>query len=149
LDENISRVSDSGTPYVLIAPDSSAGLVEFNRLSKKVIEKIDSLAEIKKDKPELKYNPKEGLFVLKQNEKEKKINPLHLRKKCICAGCIDEMSGQSLLKGKTIPEDIYPVKLEEKGNYAVAVIWSDGHRSSIYPYKRLLSNEIESTSNDQ
>jgi len=144
LDENISRVSDSGTPYVLIAPDSSAGLMEFSKISNKIIERIQNLSEIKKTKPELKYNPKEGLFNLIQNDKIKKINPLHLRKKCICAGCIDEMTGQSLLKAKTIPEEIYPVKLEEKGNYAVAVIWSDGHRSSIYPYKRLLSNDIES-----
>jgi len=42
-----------------------------------------------------------------------------------------------------INEDVYPTKLEEKGNYALAVVWSDGHRSSIYPYKRLLSDEIE------
>ena len=146
MDENISRVSDLGTPYVLIAPDSSAGLIEFNKISTKIIEKIDSLLEAKNNKPELKYIPKEGVFSLKHNEKEKKINPLHLRKKCICAGCIDEMSGKSLLKGKNIPEDVHPVKLEEKGNYAVAVIWSDGHRSSIYPYKRLFSNDIESAS---
>lgn len=118
--------------------------MEFSKISNKIIERIQNLSEIKKTKPELKYNPKEGLFNLIQNDKIKKINPLHLRKKCICAGCIDEMTGQSLLKAKTIPEEIYPVKLEEKGNYAVAVIWSDGHRSSIYPYKRLLSNDIES-----
>jgi DUF971 family protein len=31
----------------------------------------------------------------------------------------------------------------KKGNYAVAVVWSDGHRSSIYPYERLLSKGIE------
>jgi DUF971 family protein len=30
----------------------------------------------------------------------------------------------------------------KKGNYAVAVVWSDGHRSSIYPFERLLSEEI-------
>lgn len=44
---------------------------------------------------------------------------------------------------QTIKEDVFPTKLEEKGNYAVAIVWSDGHRSSIYPYKRLLSDEIE------
>jgi DUF971 family protein len=33
--------------------------------------------------------------------------------------------------------------MEEKGNYAVAVVWSDGHRSSIYSYKRLFSEEIK------
>lgn len=144
MDENISKVSDSGTPYVLIAPDSSPGLIEFTHISKKLIEKIDKLPEDKKHLPVMKYSPKEGVFIIKQNEKEKRINPLHLRKKCICAGCIDEMTGVSLLKNKAIPEDVHPIKLENKGNYAVAVVWSDGHRSSIYPYKRLFSSEIES-----
>jgi DUF971 family protein len=32
--------------------------------------------------------------------------------------------------------------MTKKGNYAVAVVWSDGHRSSIYPYERLKSHEI-------
>lgn len=37
---------------------------------------------------------------------------------------------------------MFPHKIEAKGNYAVAIVWSDGHRSSIYPYKRLWSDEI-------
>ena len=47
-----------------------------------------------------------------------------------------------ILKKENIPEDVYPLRVEEKGNYAVAVVWSDGHKSSIYPYKRLLGDEI-------
>lgn len=49
-----------------------------------------------------------------------------------------------ILKKEEIDTGVYPVKMEEKGNYAVAVVWSDGHKSSIYPYKRLLSDEIPS-----
>jgi hypothetical protein len=45
-------------------------------------------------------------------------------------------------KENTIPDDVFPYKIESKGNYAVAIVWSDGHKSSIYPYSRLLSNEI-------
>lgn len=144
MDENISKLSDNGTPFVLIAPDSSRGYIEFNKISERLIEKLENIGELKVKKPELKYIPKEGVFILTQNEKVKKIHPLHLRTKCICAGCIDEMTGTSLLKNKKIPQDVYPLKLEDKGNYAVAVVWSDGHRSSIYPYKRLFSNDIES-----
>ena len=144
MDKNISYNSDTGTPYFLLAPDSSKGWIEFNRLSQKIIEKIDSIQDSKINLPELKYSAKDGFFTLRQGEKEKKINPFHLREKCICAGCIDEFSGKSLLQSKTIPDDVYPVRLENKGNYAVAVVWSDGHRSSIYPYKRLFSNEINS-----
>ncbi len=56
--------------------------------------------------------------------------------------CIDEFSGKKLIKEGSINQGVYPTKIEAKGNYAVAIIWSDGHKSSIYPYKKLLSEEI-------
>jgi len=49
-----------------------------------------------------------------------------------------------LVQDKSIPDDVYPTNMMKKGNYAVAVVWSDGHNSSIYPYERLKSEEIES-----
>ena len=73
---------------------------------------------------------------------EKKIDARTLRLKCRCALCIDEMSGKHVLNEKSIPQDVYPYKIEPKGNYAVAVVWSDGHKSSIYPYATLLSDDI-------
>lgn len=47
---------------------------------------------------------------------------------------------------ENIPLDVYPTQMIKKGNYAVAVVWSDGHNSSIYPYERLLSSEFEDAS---
>lgn len=41
---------------------------------------------------------------------------------------------------KTIPDDVHPISIEKKGNYAVAVVWSDGHKSSIYPYSLILND---------
>ncbi len=74
--------------------------------------------------------------------KEKKIKAFELRKKCGCALCIDEFTGKKLIKEDTIPQDVFPGKIEPKGNYAVAIVWSDGHRSSIYPYEKLLSDAV-------
>lgn len=78
------------------------------------------------------------------NGKKKKIDPYTLRLSCKCAACIDELSGALLIKKEEIDSEVFPSRIEEKGNYAVAVVWSDGHRSSIYPYKRLTSEEIPS-----
>ncbi len=146
MDPFISKVSDNGTPYMLVAPESSLAYKEYNEISNTLIKKVDNLQNMFKNKPKLFYDPKEGVINLEAYDKIKKISPLHLRKKCICAACIDEFTGIKLIKDKNIPENIYPTRLEDKGNYAVAIVWSDGHRSSIYPYKRLLSNEIESIS---
>lgn len=52
------------------------------------------------------------------------------------------MDGRQLFKPDNITKDVHPSNIIAKGNYAVAVVWSDGHRSSIYPYERMLSAEF-------
>ena len=144
IDPMMSRVSDLGSPYVLIAPETSPAQKIFKEISEKIIARIDNIESITKHKPTAEYSPTEGTINIKYDQdKIKRIDPLHLRKKCMCAACIDEFTGEKILKEKLIPTDVHPKKLEDKGNYALAVVWSDGHRSSIYPYKRLLSDEIE------
>mmetsp|Transcript_8476 Transcript_8476/g.14243 ORF Transcript_8476/g.14243 Transcript_8476/m.14243 type:complete len:125 (-) Transcript_8476:18-392(-) len=77
---------------------------------------------------------------------KKHIDPYQLRIQCNCAACVDEIDGHQILKPNKIPQDVFPTKLIKKGNYAVAVVWSDGHRSSIYPFERLKSSDIEGES---
>jgi ATP-binding protein involved in chromosome partitioning len=67
-----------------------------------------------------------------------------LRKNCGCALCIDEWTGKKVLDESKIDKDVFPHKIEPKGKYAVAIMWSDGHNSSIYPYTKLLSKDIPS-----
>ncbi len=55
---------------------------------------------------------------------------------------MSEFTGQQLLREAEVSQDIYPVALKSKGNYALGVEWSDGHRSSIYPFARLFSEDI-------
>lgn len=51
----------------------------------------------------------------------------------------DEFTGVPLEDERSIPEDVHPTEIVEKGNYAVAIRWNDGHDSSIYPYSQLLA----------
>ncbi len=90
------------------------------------------------------YDPKSSRILVKQKEDQvKNVDPYELRIKCKCAGCIDELDGRQLLKIDKVPKDVFPTNIVQKGNYAVAIVWSDGHKSSIYPYERILSSEIE------
>ena len=92
----------------------------------------------------MNYDPTKGSIVITNDgEVQKEIDPYELRLKCKCAGCIDEIDGRQILKVDKVPKDVHPTNMLKKGNYAVAVVWSDGHRSSIYPFQRLLSNEIK------
>ncbi len=66
-----------------------------------------------------------------------------LRLSCRCALCVDEHTGEKLLKEETIRKDIAPKEITPLGNYAIAVRWNDGHASGIYPYQQLLPSGID------
>lgn len=60
-----------------------------------------------------------------------------LRVECPCAQCIHEITGERIIQPDQIPEDITPTDLGYSGNYALRVVWSDGHSSGIFTWERL------------
>ena len=72
-----------------------------------------------------------------EGEAARSISFKTLRCECPCAVCVDEMTGVRILKADDVPEDIAPVKLEPSGNYAVRIVWSDGHSTGIFTWDRL------------
>lgn len=36
-----------------------------------------------------------------------------------------------------MPDNVEPVGIDVRGNYAVSISWSDGHRGAIYSYQVL------------
>ena len=73
-----------------------------------------------------------------------------LRLACGCAQCVDEWSGRALLVGEEVPQDVHPLQIDSVGRYAIQIVWSDGHESGIYPFRRLraLADESGSTALD-
>lgn len=60
-----------------------------------------------------------------------------LRSSCPCAACVNEWTGEKMLDEARIPNDIRPVRLTSVGRYAMAIQWSDGHKTGIYAYDYL------------
>ena len=60
-----------------------------------------------------------------------------LRCECPCAGCVDEMTGLLRLDVEAVPDDVRPTAISFSGNYALKIIWSDGHDSGLYTWERL------------
>lgn len=58
----------------------------------------------------------------------------HLRDACPCASCVDEMTGEKVLDPKQIAPDIHVRTADYVGNYALRLVWSDGHDSGIYAF---------------
>ena len=142
-------MSDSGTPFVLTLPESVPIVSVYRDIATKVDEEVRNLdKENSASQVEARYDPTQGKILLEKMIEGKPamvkaIDPFELRTKCKCAGCIDEVDGRQILQVDKVPKDVFPTNMQRKGNYAIAVVWSDGHRSSIYPLERMLSDEIK------
>lgn len=65
---------------------------------------------------------------------EIKVKNRDLRLSCRCALCVNEMTGELILKEENVAENIAPNACLALGNYAIGINWNDGHSSGIYPY---------------
>ena len=61
----------------------------------------------------------------------------YLRLQCRCANCVQEWTGEVIVKPETIPADIVPVLISPVGQYAIQINWSDGHSTGIYSFDLL------------
>lgn len=60
-----------------------------------------------------------------------------VRLECPCAQCIHEITGERIIRPEDIPDDVHPAELGYSGNYALRIVWNDGHSSGIFTWERL------------
>jgi Mrp family chromosome partitioning ATPase/DUF971 family protein len=89
-----------------------------------------------KQTPMIKFDAQHVYFTWSHGN-ETMVNNRELRLSCRCALCINELTGEQILKPESIRSDIAPTKIFPLGNYAVGIEWNDGHNSGIYPYKTI------------
>jgi len=62
-----------------------------------------------------------------------------LRCACPCATCVNEITGEKMLRDETVPADVHPQTIRPVGNYGLSIEWSDGHDKGIYTFRQLRS----------
>ncbi len=60
-----------------------------------------------------------------------------LRRSCPCAACIDEWTGEKMLKDDTVSEDLKFSQVSIVGRYALNFHFSDGHETGIFSFRFL------------
>ena len=60
-----------------------------------------------------------------------------LRRACPCAQCVNEWTGERVLRPDTVSDDITINDLSVVGRYALNFRWSDGHETGIYSFRYL------------
>ena len=60
-----------------------------------------------------------------------------LRRACPCAQCVNEWTGQRMLKPESISDELTIADISIVGRYALNFRWSDGHETGIYSFRYL------------
>jgi DUF971 family protein len=71
------------------------------------------------------------------DDTETKFNATDLRRSCPCAGCINEWTGEKILKADSIKNDLSFSSISIVGRYALNFHFSDGHDTGIYSFQYL------------
>lgn len=66
-----------------------------------------------------------------------KYNASQLRRLCPCAACVNEWTGEKILKYDAIPDDLDFSHISIVGRYALNPHFSDGHETGIFSFKFL------------
>jgi DUF971 family protein len=77
------------------------------------------------------------LAIVWQDGRQGRLLYLMLRGECMCARCVDEITGERILDVEGIDPDVAAVELSLVGNYALKVRWSDGHDTGLYTWPHL------------
>lgn len=64
-----------------------------------------------------------------------------LRRLCPCANCINEVTGVRMLDPHSIPDTLEQRDVRMVGNYAISVVFEDGHNTGIFPFPFLREND--------
>ncbi len=137
LDPEIMMSGDDGINLQEERPES-IGALNFMKLSKEMVQNLDE-AQVNARKFEaekIENNNTSINFEWKDGTKSS-VDVYSLRTQCPCAVCVDENSGQRILKPEQIPLTIKALSLKAVGRYGISIQFSDGHNTGIYTFKRL------------
>ena len=66
-----------------------------------------------------------------------KLPYVSLRGQCMCARCVDEITGERIVDVDGIDPAIAINEMSLVGNYALKILWSDGHDTGLYTWEHL------------
>jgi DUF971 family protein len=81
------------------------------------------------------------ISIVWSDEIESRYSAPQLRKACPCAGCINEWTGEKILKTENIPDDLSIASISIVGRYALNFRFSDAHETGIYSFQYLRNLE--------
>ena len=86
---------------------------------------------------EIKQLGESGLSITWGDDVTSLFKAVELRRVCPCAQCVNEWTGQRVLKPESISDELTLDDINIVGRYALNFRWSDGHDTGIYSFRYL------------
>ncbi len=77
------------------------------------------------------------ISIIWSNRAESKYSATQLRRACPCAGCVNEWTGEKMLKDDAVGDDLSFSQITVVGRYALNFHFSDGHNTGIFSFEYL------------
>lgn len=78
-----------------------------------------------------------ALTIIWSDDSEATYTAAQLRRACPCAGCVNEWTGQKMLREETVPDDLSFEHISIVGRYALNFHFSDKHDTGIFSFEYL------------
>lgn len=86
---------------------------------------------------EIKQEGDSGLLITWADDCVCRYAAAELRRACPCAQCVNEWTGQRVLKPEAVSNELTIADISIVGRYALNFRWSDGHETGIYSFRYL------------
>ena len=71
------------------------------------------------------------------DDTETRFSAAQLRRSCPCATCVNEWTGEKILKAESVPDDLSFSSISIVGRYALNFHFSDAHDTGIFSFQYL------------
>lgn len=78
-----------------------------------------------------------GFVIRWADDAESRFDAARLRRACACAACVNEWTGEQMLKPESVADEITIEYIGIVGRYALNFRFSDNHETGIYSFKYL------------
>lgn len=136
---SIRRTADAGDPVVHSDP-SGAAAKEFTRIAAGVTEEVKkrNASPVAKNIPvKISGVGQPRIEIEWEGGRKSGYSARELRLACPCAACVNEISGERMLKPESVPQNLTAIGIYPIGRYALQILWSDGHATGLYAYEFL------------
>ena len=86
---------------------------------------------------EIKHEDDFTVSITWGDDRQCRYKTAELRRACPCAQCVNEWTGERMLKPESISENIEIRDLSIVGRYALNFRWSDVHETGLYSFRYL------------